>query len=131
MADTVWKVCGAAMVAVTAGLLLRQLRGASSGALRVAATVLLFGLLAPKLGELIRELTAMFGNAEMEEYGSVMVRSLGVATLTQLCGDICRDCGESGTAQGVELAGKLTILSLCLPLLRELLGYAAELLEMG
>lgn len=131
MTDPVWKVCGVAMLAVTGGLLLRQLKGASSVALRMAAFLLIFGLLIPQVGELVRELTEIFGNTNIEEYVSVMVRSLGVATLTQLCGDICRDCGENGTAQGVELAGKLAILSLCLPLLKQLLDYATDLLEIG
>jgi hypothetical protein len=51
--------------------------------------------------------------------------------LTQLCADLCRQSGEASLAGGVALAGKAELLLLCLPLLKELIVIAQELLSSG
>ena len=48
--------------------------------------------------------------------------------LSKLCADVCRDMGENTVGGGIELGGRLAILSLCIPLIGELMGYARELM---
>ena len=81
-------------------------------------------LLSPVLGWM-RELAAAGG---MSDRLSLLLRGLGVALLTQICTDVCRQSGEATLANGVEMAGKAELLLLCLPLLRELIEAAQGLL---
>lgn len=124
-----WRVCAAATLCVVASMIVKACGGSLAVALRIAATVLIFGMLIPSMGDLASELAQLFAGDGVARYASVLVRTLGVAVLTQLCGDVCRDCGETATAQGVEMAGKVTIVALCIPLLKELAGYASALLQ--
>ena len=60
-----------------------------------------------------------------------LLKALGIAVLTQCCAELCRESGESGVANGVELAGKVEILLLALPLIAEILSTARELLSLA
>lgn len=62
---------------------------------------------------------------------SCVLKALGVALLSAHCAAVCRECGESALADGVELAGRLEILLLSLPLIESILSTACELLGLG
>ena len=74
----------------------------------------------------IREL---FLQADMEEdYLTIIFKGLGICYITQLSCDCCRDCGESSIATQLELAGKIAMLVISLPLFRALIGIIEALL---
>lgn len=117
------------LCAVT-GILLRPLRSDFTGLVRMAGGILIFGAVVLGIGETVRETAELFLSDGIAEYVSVMLRALGIALLTRICTDLCRDAGEGVAASGVELAGKAAILMLCLPIIKEILGYAARFLQM-
>jgi stage III sporulation protein AD len=96
---------------------------------RLGGTVLIFGAVLPMLLQSLSSVTSLLSGEELLPYAKVMTRALGVSLLTKLSCDACRDAGESGLADGVELAGRSVILLLSLPLVKEILGFAARLLE--
>ena len=98
--------------------------------LRVALTVLLTaGALVwiTPLTDYLQQLSELSG---MSESARLLIKALGIAWLTQCCADICRESGESGAANGVELAGKVELLLLALPLLNKVLEVVSELLSL-
>lgn len=130
MESLVLRASAIGILCAVAGILLRSVRPDFAGLIRIAGGVLIFGAVAVGVGEAVREAVALFSGNGTESYVTVMLRALGIALLTRICTDLCRDAGESAVASGVELAGKAAILMLCLPLIREVLGYAARILEM-
>lgn len=68
----------------------------------------------------------LMGEGGMASYGEVALRALGIALLTHICACICRDCGENTIATMTEVGGKVAILLLCLPLLREIVQGISE-----
>ena len=99
--------------------------------LRVCGVLVIMGVLATALKDTLGELGALVSSSALSTYLTVMLKALGIAILCATCGDVCRECGSGSVAFGVELAGNLLILSLCLPILREILGYATSLLSLG
>ena len=59
-----------------------------------------------------------------------MMKALGVTLISKLCSDICRDCGDTSLANGIDGVGRAVILSMCIPVISEILGYATEILSM-
>lgn len=51
------------------------------------------------------------------EYISVLVRIIGIAYITEFISEICRDAGENSIASKLEIAGKLTILAMAVPII--------------
>ena len=129
MSDVFLKVCAVAIVCVVAGLIVKQVRGDFLPLIRIGGVALIFVFLIPRVGEILGDTILLLEGSGVEPYAQVMLRCLGIALLTKICTDICRDCGEGSVASGVELAGKLAILILCVPLIEEMLGYATEILQ--
>ena len=55
-------------------------------------------------------------------YINIIIRIIGIAYLARFGSDICRDAGQNTIAQKIELAGKVTIVSLSIPLLTSVLN---------
>ena len=126
------KVCMFALLGVSALLLLRQWKADLLPLLRIALWLGLGMTALTLLTPTVRYLQSLLGESALPaEQITVLFKALGITLLAQNCADLCRDCGENGAAAGVEWVGRLEILLLCLPLIKELLAVAGELLSWG
>ncbi len=96
-----------------------------AGILMVTAAL---GAMAPLFDDIRTMLEASGLNGE---YIQILFKALGICVITQLASDACRDAGEQGLAAKTELAGKLTLLALALPLFQKIGGIALSLIEKG
>ena len=124
------KVCGAAVIGVFAFTVLQNLRSGVSFSVKLAITLLMgacaVALITP-IPEKILALSEISGAGG--KYVSVLIRAVGIAVLGQLTADICRDCGDSTGAGGVELVARLEIILICLPLIEEITECAFRIFE--
>ena len=123
------KICALAIICVAVGAVMNHTKKELSFAVRCAGSILIFGMIVISLEPLLLEVSDIGGLEGSAEYIEIMLKALGVAILTQICSGICRDCGENGISAGVEFAGKTEILILCLPLMKRILEYAAQILS--
>lgn len=81
---------------------------------------------------MLSDVRALFSESGIpNEYVTVLFKALGTCLLTQLASDACRDAGEQGLAAKAELAGKLSMLTLALPLFRQVGKLALSLIQGG
>lgn len=130
MGGQIFRICAIAVVSAIVGVLIGQIKKEISFAIKAAAGILIFGMIAVSIGPLIAELEGILGLGGVSEYAEIMLKSLGIAFLTHICATLCRDCGENSLAGGVEFAGKLEILILCAPLIGKILDLAAQIISM-
>jgi stage III sporulation protein AD len=123
-----FKVCGGALLCVTAVVLLKGVKS-DVWPLQWTGSLVMFTAAILMLQPVVTYLTELCNQSGMGDMASLLLRGLGVAMLTQLSSDLCRQCGENALAGGVELAGKAELLLLCLPQLRELMEMASGLLS--
>ncbi len=62
------------------------------------------------------------------KYFSTALKSVALGIITQFVGDTCRDFGCGSIAAKAELAGKVSIFIICLPLIEELFAVITKLL---
>ncbi len=96
-----------------------------------AGAVVLLALMSrvmPLLGDL-RQL--LQGAAIPTTYISTVVKAAGICLLAQLTADTCRDAGETALAGKAELAGRLLLLALTVPLFADILTLVTGLLEVN
>ena len=125
------KICAVALLGVCAYVLLSHLKSDISFAVKIALTVLIGAsalLLIAPFPEKIAELASI--GEQNAEYVSILLKAVGIAILAQITAEICRDCGEGAAASGVELAAKLEISALCLPLIDTIISSALKILEL-
>lgn len=122
------KLCGVGLVCAFSALMIGQIKGEYASLVRVGGTVVILGALSLGAADILSEALSFASFDGLSEYVKIMTKALGLCLVSKLCADICRDMGENAIGSGIELGGRLAILSLCLPLIRELIGYARELL---
>lgn len=118
---------GGAVLASVAVLLLR--RFGNEGAASVTASVALVCLLGTvflRVADLLLEVEPLFSEW-VWEYVPFLFKVVGVAWLAQIASDLCREMGSATLGGYVELFGRIEILLLCLPLVKEVLAWAQGL----
>ena len=112
-------IIGISAVALIFGLFLRQHNKTVSLILIIFACIAVFLESVSYLTDIIDTLSNMVsGLKETSAYLKIMFKVLGIALITQIISDLCRDCGESALAGQTEVAAKIFIMALILPLLQ-------------
>ena len=124
----VLKLCGMGVLCALVAMIMKQIKGEYSALVRVCGTVIIFGALVLVASDIFSDIGGILFEDGLSGYAKIM--ALGLALLSRICADICRDLGEGAVGSGIEFGGKLAILSLCIPLIDELMGYARQLLGM-
>lgn len=112
-------IIGISAVALIFGLFLRQHNKTVSLILIIFACIAVFLESVSYLTDIIDTLSGMVsGLEETSAYLKIMFKVLGIALITQIISDLCRDCGESALAGQTEVAAKIFIVALIFPLLQ-------------
>lgn len=102
--------------------ILRPQRPEIAVLLAIAISLCLFGYLLNYLGELFGFLEQAVIQSKIDsKYFYIVMKMLGVAYLGGIGAQICRDANEGGLSEKIELAGKIVILGLGLPIMLNLL----------
>lgn len=122
-------VIGVCVLAASATLFIK--RYAPEYALLVSvvsgAGILLF-LLASVSG-LLNEAEEIFDISDLDNSLFLLVlKALGICYITNFAADVCRDFGQTSLAAKVELAGKISVVVLTFPLIKQILSTAVELI---
>lgn len=79
---------------------------------------------------IVGNITGLFNQAGMDTmYLKIIFKGLGICYLTQFACDFCKDCGENALASQAELAGKIAMLIISLPLFNALIEIVKTLLK--
>ncbi len=112
-------IIGISAVVLIFGLFLRKHNKTVSLILIIFACIAVFLESVSYLTDIIDTLSGMVsGLEETSAYLKIMFKVLGIALITQIISDLCRDCGESALAGQTEVAAKIFIVALILPLLQ-------------
>ena len=135
MSDTLYKIFGVAIFAILVMMILRKESSDSALTLRmvvgVGLAIACISCITPIISY-VNELGEGFGAADgVSSAVNILLKALGVSLLTHICATVCRDCGEGSIAQYVELGGKIEIIVLSLPLIKDIMDMAMRLVEMS
>ena len=125
------QVCLLAIAGVTAITVIRKWNSDFLPLMRLCLAILLSAILLSLTAPLVSYLKNLTESTGLSGYAEFLFKALAIAILTQFCAELCRESGESGAANGVELAGKAEILLISLPLINEILSTAKELFSMA
>ena len=126
-----WKICGLAILCVVAFSVVRQWGRDFEVPMKLAAAAVFLGILLGMMRPLVAWLRQMMDAGAVSEYAELLLGALGIAMATGVCADLCRECREPTVASYVEMAGRLEILLLCVPLIREILESVGALAGVG
>ena len=98
---------------------------------QIASLILIFTMLYDVIKQLLSSVVSIVSetNVVYDDYIFLLLKISGIAFITQMGSDVCKDSGSAVLANGVEFAGKVVIISLCLPLLRGVVEMAAAMVR--
>ena len=122
-------VVGVLLCAAMLAVLLRAQRPELARCLVLAAAAVVAILLVRQISPLVATMRRMLTMTSLpnEGFGTVL-KAAGVCLLTQITADTCRDAGETALAAKAELAGRVLMLMLAVPLFEELLTLVTTLI---
>ncbi|MGQ9531261.1 MAG: stage III sporulation protein AD [Desulfotomaculales bacterium] len=123
------QIVGLALVAAVLVVVLRPLRPELALLLSVAAGVVLFLLVVDKVAAVVGVMQELAGRAGVNAlYLGLILKIVGIAYIAEFGAQVCRDAGEGALAAKVELAGKVLVLVLAVPVLVAVLDTLLALL---
>ena len=111
--------CGTGLFALFAVSVIRELRIEYTIPVILTVCIFFFLYIVPKIGEavqFIREIAVYLEHSRAK----ILLRALGITYLTGTSSEICTSAGDPAIGNYIELAGRIEILLLCIPLFREL-----------
>lgn len=125
-----WAVIGAALLTVFLLIFLRRDQPGLATLLSLGFSALLLISILPAAGQLLH----LFGDVSSQagvspSYLQILFKAIAVTYLTAFAADMSRDAGEKAIAAGVELAGKVMILTLAAPVLVAITEQLLQLLR--
>lgn len=120
------------IISAILALVLRQHKPEFAMVLSMVCSVVVILYLLEGIGQIKEELTRILATAALPaDLLEVVFKGLGICILSELAGQSCRDAGEGAIAVKAELAGKIAITLLSMPLFYKLLNIASNLLAVG
>ena len=127
--DNLFSLVGLGMVAAILAVVLKQYRPEFAMIISIAAGVLILGGVLVGMLPVVNQIRAIFSSTAVpQQYVQILFQALGLCFITQIACDACKDAGESAIGAKIELAGKISVLVLSLPLFAQVLDIVRVLL---
>lgn len=123
------KIIGVGIMGAIAAITVKEYKPAMAVPIGISTAVILFFMVLSQVKYVIDiiKMTASGLNLNME-YIAAILKMIAVAYLAQFGAEICRDAGQKAIAAKIELAGKVIIVVLSVPILLALMNLLMGLL---
>lgn len=119
----IFTIAGLGIVAAVTAVLLKKEGSSLAICVSICTGCILLLMALEPLSKIFGELEALTNGAGIEtEWLTLLLKALGLCYITQFSGDCCRDAGETALAGRVELAGKIAVLGLSMPLFQSIVS---------
>ncbi len=123
-----YKLCGAALICALAAFLLRNIKKEFEMPLTLTGSVFLIISALAMAEPIVEYITGLMGASPIVgEAAEALMRVIGIAMLTKIAADICREMGAPSVASSLEMAAKFEIIILSLPLISSVIESISEL----
>lgn len=122
------KVVGFAIFATMLVVILKEEKKEFAVALSVIAGVMLLLFCILKIDPIINMLYELVEKSGINSsFLVIILKVIGIAYLVELGKNICQDAGQSAIATKLEMAGKIIVVSISLPIFTSLISLLVEL----
>ena len=125
---TLFKVIGFGIIAVSLVIILKNQRPEIAIMCVVASSVIILLFVFDELKSVIDLINSLMQKSSIDStYIKIILKVIGISYIIEFGKDICKDAGESAIANKMEMAGKVIIVSLSIPVVASLIDIVTEL----
>ncbi|MBR5156027.1 MAG: stage III sporulation protein AD [Clostridia bacterium] len=126
----IFKIVGIGLAAAVLAVFIKNWKPELAMQVSLIATVIIFASFLPYLKTLIDMLRDISTQAGIEaRYISIVLKVIGIAYVAQFASELCQDAGESAIASKIEVAGKVIIMTISMPVIYSLLEVVNEIIR--
>jgi stage III sporulation protein AD len=123
------QIVGLGIVATVIIIVIKAQRPEIAIQISILTGIILFMMVAGKLSAVIELLKSYSQKVNIDMiYLATLLKIIGIAYIAQFGAEICRDAGESSIASKIELAGKVVIIVLAVPIITSLLDLVIRIM---
>ena len=123
------QIVAISIIAVILAVVLRQYRPELALQISVVTGLLIFFVVIFKMASVLDALRTFTGRMNIDTvYISTVFRIVAIAYIAEFGAQVCKDAGENSIASKIELAGKVIILVLAVPILIALMELIIEII---
>lgn len=123
------QIAAIGIIATILIILLKETRPEFTVLVSIVAGVVIFAYLLPKLAYVIDTIIGLSSRVNVDtSYFNTLIKIIGIAYVVEFASQICRDAGADSIAMKIELAGKVLIMVLAIPVLMALLDLIIKIL---
>ena len=126
--NEIMSVCGGVLCVALTGAVLRRYAPDWAALVSVCLGILVLSRAIRLMYPVILYVSELLGATEYSQYLSPVIKALGIATVTHITCETCRDLGESSAAAKVEICGKAAILLCGIPVVKQIFSHVNSLL---
>ena len=126
---TYYKILGIAMTGLIGSVLLKRMKEEYSVFISLIVSALLTSSAITVITPVAKYINDIGDKTSTETYITLIFKSCGIAIITTLASDICRDCGESALGSKIDLFGKCVLIYMAFPLLQSVFDSAIGILS--
>ena len=116
------QIAGLGVVTVLIALQFRNQKAEYELLVCLGGILLIMGFAINKLGGILHNIRQMQNYIGLDEsYYQILIKIIGITYLSEFASDICKETGHASVGSFVELAGKLSIMAISLPIVLALL----------
>jgi stage III sporulation protein AD len=114
----IWQIVGLALIVTVISVVLKQIRPEIALQLTILTGASIFILILSKIKVIVELLQTLADQANISSYYlMIILKIVGVAYLAEFGAQICRDAGENSLATKIELAAKVGVIVLAIPII--------------
>ena len=130
MVTDILKLCGFGLMAVILCAVVKQLRPESAVFVNIAAGLMILIIAVRTLSPSVQAISTLADSAGLSGgFAEVLLKALAISYITALSADCARDAGEAALGSKLELAGRVSIAALSLPVFTQLAGLITSMIN--
>lgn len=123
-------ICLIGILAALISVMIKRYSPEYSVVISIIAGILILAIAFCRVKGIIDHIQKLLDSTNISlKYISVLFKSLGICFLTQFASDVCKDAGEIALSSKIEIAGKIAILIISLPLFEKITNIAIDLIR--
>ena len=130
MVTDILKLCGFGLMAVILCAVVKQLRPESAVFVNIAAGLMILIIAVRTLSPSVQAISTLADSAGLSGgFAEVLLKALAISYVTSLSADCARDAGEAALGSKLELAGRVSIAALSLPVFTQLASLITSMIN--
>lgn len=123
------QIVGLGVIATVIVIILKAYRPEMAMQVSILTGVVIFLMVAGKIASVIDVLNTYVSETSIDmTYISTLLKIIGIAYITEFGAEVCKDAGEASIASKIELAGKVVIILLAIPIITSLLDMITKIM---